>query len=102
MKKQGGYIPGIRPGKATVDYLNSILTYIIFIGAVGLCIVAVIPIFFNGYFGANVSFGGTSIIIYRWCSIRDNETGLNPDISTSVYRIFNRIIFEFFIENLCC
>ncbi len=63
MKKQGGYIPGVRPGKNTVDYLNSILTYIIFIGAVGLCIVAVIPIFFNGYFGANVSFGGTSIII---------------------------------------
>lgn len=63
MKKQGGYIPGIRPGKATVDYLNSILTYIIFIGAIGLCIVAVIPIFFNGFFGANVSFGGTSIII---------------------------------------
>ena len=63
MKKQGGYIPGVRPGKATVDYLNSILTYIIFIGAIGLCIVAVIPIFFNGFFGANVSFGGTSIII---------------------------------------
>ena len=38
MKKQGGYIPGVRPGKATVDYLNSILTYIIFIGAIGLCI----------------------------------------------------------------
>ena len=63
MKKQGGYIPGVRPGKATVDYLNSILTYIIFIGEIGLCIVAVIPIFFNGFFGANVSFGGTSIII---------------------------------------
>ena len=63
MKKQGGYTPGVRPGKATVDYLNSILTYIIFIGAIGLCIVAVIPIFFNGFFGANVSFGGTSIII---------------------------------------
>ena len=63
MKKQGGYIPGVRPGKATVDYLNSILTYIIFIGAIGLCIVAVIPIFFNGFFGANVSVGGTSIII---------------------------------------
>lgn len=63
MKKQGGYIPGVRLGKATVDYLNSILTYIIFIGAIGLCIVAVIPIFFNGFFGANVSFGGTSIII---------------------------------------
>ena len=36
---------------------------IIFIGAVGLCIVAVIPIFFSGIFGANVSFGGTSLII---------------------------------------
>ncbi len=36
MKKQGGFIPGIRPGKPTVDYLNKILKYIIFIGAVGL------------------------------------------------------------------
>lgn len=63
MKKQGGYIPGIRPGKTTVDYLTNILNYIVFIGAIGLCIVAVIPIFFNGYFGADVSFGGTSIII---------------------------------------
>ena len=63
MKKQGGFIPGIRPGKPTTDYLTSILGYIIFIGAVGLCIIAVIPIFFNGFFGAHVSFGGTSIII---------------------------------------
>jgi len=63
IKKQGGFIPGIRPGKATSDYLNKILNYIIFIGASGLIIVAVIPIFFNGVFGASVSFGGTSIII---------------------------------------
>ena len=64
MKKQGGFIPGIRPGKPTYGisaarYLN----YIVFIGAVGLIIVVVIPIFFNGVFGADVSFGGTSIII---------------------------------------
>jgi preprotein translocase subunit SecY len=39
------------------------LNYIVFIGAVGLTIVAVIPIFFNGVFNADVSFGGTSIII---------------------------------------
>ena len=63
MKKAGGFIPGIRPGKPTSDYLNQILNYIVFIGAVGLSIVAFIPIFFNGVFGANVSFGGTSIII---------------------------------------
>ena len=63
MKKQGGFIPGIRPGKPTVDYLNKILKYIIFIGATGLTIVAIVPFFFNGVFGASVSFGGTSIII---------------------------------------
>ena len=63
LKKQGGFIPGIRPGKPTTDYLQKILNYIIFIGAVGLMIVVIIPIFFNGIFHANVSFGGTSLII---------------------------------------
>lgn len=63
MKKQGGFIPGIRPGKPTTDYLNKVLGYIIFIGAAGLIIVVLVPVFFNGVFGAQVSFGGTSIII---------------------------------------
>ncbi len=63
MKRSGGFIPGIRPGKPTSDYLTSILNHIVIIGAIGLMIVAIIPIFFNGVFGANVSFGGTSIII---------------------------------------
>lgn len=63
MKKQGGFIPGIRPGKPTSDYLDKVLNYIVFIGAVGLTIIAVIPYFFNGVFGASVSFGGTSLII---------------------------------------
>ena len=63
MKKSGGFIPGIRPGKPTSDYLNQILNFIVFIGAVGLSIIAFVPIFFNGVFNADVSFGGTSIII---------------------------------------
>ena len=63
MKKSGGFIPGIRPGKPTSDYLTKILNYIIFIGACGLVIIQVIPFFFNGVFGASVSFGGTSLII---------------------------------------
>ena len=63
MKKQGGFVPGIRPGKPTSEYLNKILNYIIFIGAVGLIIVCVIPFVFNGVFNASVSFGGTSLII---------------------------------------
>ncbi|MEE1027215.1 MAG: preprotein translocase subunit SecY, partial [Agathobacter sp.] len=63
MKRAGGFVPGIRPGKPTSDYLNQILNYIVFIGAVGLAFIAVVPIFFNGVFKASVSFGGTSIII---------------------------------------
>ena len=63
IKKQGGFIPGIRPGKPTTDYLTKILNYIIFIGAAGLLIVAIVPIIASGVFSANVSFGGTSLII---------------------------------------
>ena len=63
MKKAGGFIPGIRPGKPTSDYLTKILNYIVFIGAAGLAFVTFLPIFFNGVFGASVSFGGTSLII---------------------------------------
>ncbi len=63
LKRGGGFIPGIRPGKPTQDYLNKILNFIVFIGAVFLIIVALIPIFFSGMFNANVSFGGTSLII---------------------------------------
>lgn len=63
MKKQGGFIPGIRPGKPTTEYLTKVLNYIIFIGAIGLTIVCIIPIIISGVFNANVSFGGTSIII---------------------------------------
>ena len=63
IKKQGGFIPGIRPGRPTSDYLTKILNYVIFIGASGLIIVSVVPFIFNGIFGASVSFGGTSLII---------------------------------------
>ena len=50
MKKSGGFIPGIRPGKPTSDYLNGILNYIVFIGACGLIIVCIIPIIVSGLF----------------------------------------------------
>ena len=44
MKKSGGFIPGIRPGKPTSDYLDGILEYIILIGACGLIIVCLVPV----------------------------------------------------------
>ena len=63
LQKSGATVGGITPGKPTAEYLTRILNYIIFIGAVGLTIISVIPIFFSGVFNADVSFGGTSIII---------------------------------------
>ena len=64
MKKSGGFIPGIRPGKPTSDYLNNILNYIVLIGVCGLIVVCLIPIIISGLFTVNqLSFGGTSLII---------------------------------------
>ena len=64
MKKAGGFIPGIRPGKPTSDYLNNILNYIVFIGACGLIVVCLVPIIVSGLFNVSrLSFGGTSLII---------------------------------------
>ena len=65
MKKQGGFIPGIRPGKPTSQYLENILNYLIFIGAAGLAVVAVVPIILTGLFGVGSSlcFFGNSLII---------------------------------------
>ncbi len=63
LNDRGGFIPGIRSGKPTVAYLTKILNYIILIGAVGLIIVAAIPIVAAGVAGAQIGFGGTSVII---------------------------------------
>ena len=65
MKKNGGFVPGMRPGKPTSEYLNKILNYIVFIGVCGLAIIAVIPIVLTGLFGVGSSlcFFGTSLII---------------------------------------
>lgn len=63
LKTNSGFVPGIRPGRPTADYLTKVLNYIIFIGAIGLTIVALLPIVISGLCGLRLSFGGTSIII---------------------------------------
>ena len=64
MKKAGGFIPGIRPGRPTSDYLTRILNYIIFLGASGLVIVAIVPIIISGIFNiGSLSFTGNSLIM---------------------------------------
>ena len=64
IKKNGGLIPSVRAGSHTEEFLRNILKYLIFIGAIGLSIVALAPIVASGLFNiAQVSFGGTSLII---------------------------------------
>ena len=63
LKKSGGYCPGIRPGKPTTDYLKEILNKIIFIGAIALSIVAILPLVLTGVFQVRVGFAATSLII---------------------------------------
>jgi preprotein translocase subunit SecY len=63
MKANGGFIPGIRPGKATVEYLNKVMTRITFVGAVFLALVAILPTLVSELGGLNFHFGGTSLLI---------------------------------------
>jgi preprotein translocase subunit SecY len=63
LRKFGGYVPGIRPGKGTSDYFSQIITRLTFSGAIYLSIVCVLPSVFLEFFGININFGGTSLII---------------------------------------
>jgi len=65
LKKQGAYIPGIRPGESTQTYLTSVLYRLTFVGAIFLTVISVMPIIFTNFMNlpATVQIGGTSIII---------------------------------------
>ncbi len=63
LKKYGGYVPGIRPGKKTAEYIDRVLTRLTFWGAVYVSIVCVLPMFFIGKFNVPFYFGGTALLI---------------------------------------
>lgn len=63
MKNNGGFIPGIRPGRPTIDYLSKILSRITLAGAIFLAIIAMIPAFTVHFMHVNMSLAGTSILI---------------------------------------
>ena len=63
LQQNGGFIPGIRPGKPTTDYLGSIVSRITLIGAIGLGLVAALPRLLSYFLNINMTLGGTSIII---------------------------------------
>ena len=63
VKKQGGYVPGIRPGKETSDFLDSVLTKLTFAGAIYISAVCVLPSILIGKFNLPFYFGGTALLI---------------------------------------
>lgn len=63
MKQNGGFIPGIRPGRPTIDYLSRIMSRISIVGALFLAAVSTIPTLVSAFTPLNVSFGGTSLLI---------------------------------------
>lgn len=63
LKQNGGFIPGIRPGKPTSDYLGKILSKITFLGAIVLAIVATVPVIVESILGLGIQFGGTAVLI---------------------------------------
>ena len=63
MKKNGGFIPGIRPGNKTSDYIDQILSRLTFYGAIYLSFVCILPDYLIKYFNIPFYFGGTSLLI---------------------------------------
>jgi len=63
MKNNGGFIPGIRPGRTTIEYLNKVMTRITFVGAIFLALVATLPTLVGHLTPLDVRFGGTSLLI---------------------------------------
>lgn len=63
MKNNGGFIPGIRPGKPTVDYLHKVMNRVTFTGAIFLAVIAVMPLVIGNFTAIDFRFGGTSLLI---------------------------------------
>lgn len=63
LQQNGGFIPGIRPGRPTSDYLNKVVNRVVFVGGLSLAVLTLLPIILSKIFGMNINFGGTAIII---------------------------------------
>ena len=63
MKANGGFVPGIRPGKPTVEYLQKVMNRITFTGAIFLAVIAVMPLILGNFTAIDLKFGGTSLLI---------------------------------------
>lgn len=85
LQKQGGFIPGIRPGKATSDYLQHVMTRMVLIGALFLGVIAILPIIMQNVTGTSLlAVGGTSLLIVVSVVI-DSMNQINSQLSMREY-----------------
>lgn len=89
LKKYGGYIPGIRPGKKTSDYLYRVLSRLTFVGAIYLSVVCVLPTFLIKEFNVPFYFGGTSLLIVVGVAL-DTVSQIESHLLTRSYEGFLR------------
>jgi preprotein translocase subunit SecY len=85
LKKAGGFIPGVRPGQATADYLDYILTRLTTVGALYMSAVCILPDVIRSNFGVNFIFGGTGILIIVGVTI-DTISQIYTHILSHQYR----------------
>jgi preprotein translocase subunit SecY len=63
IKRSGGFIPGIRPGKNTADFIDRILSRLVLVGGIYVSLVCIVPVILSGQFGVPFYFGGTALLI---------------------------------------
>ena len=89
MKKFGGYIPGIRPGQRTADYIDRVLSRITLGGAVYVAAVCVLPTILISYFNVPFRFGGTALLIVVGVAL-DTIAQMETHLLTRSYQGFMR------------
>lgn len=87
LQKQGGFIPGIRPGQKTTEYIYKVLTRLTFVGALYLAVVCIIPEILIGRFNMPFYFGGTSLLIVVGVAL-DTVSQIESHLVTRSYEGF--------------
>ena len=87
LKKNGGFIPGFRPGRPTAEFIGRVINKVTFFGAIYLAIVALLPIIVGRFVSNAISLGGTSVIIVVGVAL-ETVTALEAQMMMRHYKGF--------------
>ncbi len=85
LRKAGGFIPGVRPGQDTQKFLENVINRLVFVGAIFLCVVAIIPLFISIWLRVPLYFGGTTALIVVGVAL-DTLRQLEAQMTTMKYK----------------